>query len=339
MKNYQVVYPEMGKVELQEAPMPVAGENEVLIKTLVSQISTGTELTMLEGNVDADSPWAKINLFYPLLPGYSNVGEIIAVGPGVDPALIGKKCLSDCTHGKYVVSSIVDTHTFQIIPDGVDLDEAAFGVISQITLGNVRAAQIRIGETIVVYGAGLIGQMVTRFARIAGAYNVIVVDMSDKRLEMLPDDECVFGINPKKVDVIEFIKEKNGGKLADIVFETTGAQALIETELECIGNNGKLIITSSPKGKSTVSFDFCSRRGITIIGAHNWLCHPLVATDQNPWTRRRDTQYHLDLLARHQLSLKHMITHKANYKDAPEMYKMLVKDRSQALAVHLYWED
>ena len=93
------------------ASAAVNGENEVLIKTLVSQISTGTELTMLEGNVDADSPWAKINLFYPLLPGYSNVGEIIGVGPGVDPALIGKKCLSDCTHGKYVVSSIVDTHT------------------------------------------------------------------------------------------------------------------------------------------------------------------------------------------------------------------------------------
>ena len=63
-KNYKVIFPEQSKVSLVEWEMPQPGVGEVLVQTIVSQISTGTELTMLEANVEPDSPWHQ-NIVFP----------------------------------------------------------------------------------------------------------------------------------------------------------------------------------------------------------------------------------------------------------------------------------
>lgn len=339
-KNYQVVFTAKSKVELQEASIPEVKKGEVLIKTVVSQISTGTELTMLEANVDEGSPWLG-NIEFPNYPGYSNVGEIIAVGEGVDSALIGKRALTLCPHARYVTAE-VDGPNFSLVPDGVESDEAVFGVLAQVIMASIRCSQIRPGEVVVVFGAGLIGQLTARHAKIAGALEVIVADVSDYRLSMVPKDKSFSTINTKDLSLEEiqaFITNITGGRLADVVFETTGFQGLADTETRCLERNGRLIITSSPKGKSIVDFDMCSRRGITIIGAHNSAQHTSEATNLNRWTRKADSEYFMQLVDKGMMPVSNMITHKENYTKAPDMYNMLMADRTKALAVHLYWED
>ncbi len=340
-KNYRVVFADKNKVELNEVPMPEVAPGQVLIKTLVTQISTGTELTMLEANVDPDSAWMDYIIGFPAHPGYSNVGEVVKVGEGVDPSLIGKRALTQCKHVKYDVVD-PDGLAFSLVPDGVASDDAVFGIIAQITLASIRTAQIRPGETAVVFGAGLIGQLVARLAKIAGAINVIVADVSDYRLGMLPKDNVTKTINTKGLDVTQitdFIKENNDGRLADIVFETTGFQGLIDTEVRCVETNGRLIITSSPKGKSVVDFDLCSHRGVSIISAHNGIKHTNKVTNLDRWTIRADSEYFLKLLEKDMITVNNMITHQTSYKNAVEMYHMLMEDRTKALAVHLNWED
>jgi 2-desacetyl-2-hydroxyethyl bacteriochlorophyllide A dehydrogenase len=344
-KNYQVVFTEKNKVELLEVPMPELKSGELLVKSLVSQISIGTELTLLEMNVDEDSTWVKgisgedcdcgATVEYPCYPGYSNVGEIIDVGEGVDRCLIGKRIMTMIPHVKYATINVNDHIAF--VADGVDSDAAVFGTIATITMGSVRGAQIRAGETVVIFGAGLIGQILARQAQIVGAYNVIVADLSDERLALLPKDSSFIPVNTAKEDIRKVIRKYNNGKLADVVFETTSAPSLAQYEMECLAMCGRLVITSSPKGKSSIDFDYCNRLGITIIGAHNFMMHPPVATPQNPWTQLNDAIYFQKLLARDKINVDGMVTHRASYKQAVDMYKMLVADRTKALAVHLYW--
>lgn len=339
-KNYQVVFTGKSQVELQEVPMPEPKKNEVLIKTIVSQISTGTELTMLEANVDDDSPWHE-NIVFPNYPGYSNVGEIVAVGEGVDASLIGKKTLTLCPHAKYATEDVTGLN-FRLVPNGVKADDAVFGVIAQIALASIRCAKIRPGEVVAVFGAGLIGQLVARHAKIAGALEVIVADVSDHRLSMVPNESSYTTLNTKGLSleqINDFIRERNEGRLADIVFETTGFQGLMDTELRCVANNGKVIVTSSPKGKSTVDFDYCNRRGISIICAHNGAMHTDAPTNLDRWTRKADSEYFMQLVKKGQIKVDNMITHKESYKKAVDMYNMLMADRTKALAVHLCWED
>ena len=97
-KNYKVIFPEQCTAALVEWDVPQPAAGEILVRTLVSQISTGTELTMLEANVEPESPW-HANIEFPNYNvGYSNVGRVIAVGEGVDPALIGRLVASGGRH-------------------------------------------------------------------------------------------------------------------------------------------------------------------------------------------------------------------------------------------------
>ena len=338
-KNYRVCFVGKSQVELQECDMPEMGDDQFMVKLEMSQISTGTELTQLEGNVAAGSTWEK-DLVYPRIPGYSAVGKIVAVGKNVDPSLIGKRVGTAFQHQMYQVkdASMLET-TFNLIPDNVAPSDAVFSTIACITMASIRFSQIRPGDVCVVYGAGLIGQLVARNAKNAGAATVIVADVADSRLDLVPKESSFITVNSTKVDMPKFVMNATGGKGADIVFETTSHPGLIEQELYCLRHKGKLIITSSPKGKSTVDFDYCSRKALTIIGAHNVTYHTKVETLADRWTQRNDKIYFTEMLSKKMITVDNLHTHKFHYKDAVSAYEMLMKDRTQALSVIINWED
>ena len=339
MKNYQVVFTARSKVELQEVDVPQPGPGEFLAQTVVSQISIGTELTYLEGNVEPGSSWEK-DIIFPRRPGYNNVAKIIAVGEGVSPDLIGKEIQSSQKHVKYFTMKEADQGTaFNFVPEGVEAKEAVFTTMGCIVMASMRMAQVRPGDVCVVYGAGVIGQMAARLALVCGAAKVIACDMSDMRLEKLPKLPGLIAVNSGKCNIQEVVKEHNDGRLADIVFETTSVGALAQQELECLAPFGKLIITSSPKGRSTVDFDFCNRRCITVCGVHNVTYHRAGGTNANRWTSPADKALMLELMRQKRLTTAEMITHEVSFKEAVAMYDMLMKDRTQALGVNLIWED
>ncbi len=338
-KNYRVVFAAERVAKIEECPMP--GElqpGQVLIKADVSQISTGTELSMLiPSDSEPESAWVRSRSNFPVYPGYSNSGTVVAVGADVDPSYVGKHVMAVVQHQKYYVRELKDC---VFMADSVDQDEAVFSTLGAVTLASIRVSRILPGDAVVVYGAGIVGQLTARFAKVAGAVKVFVVDLSEYRLGLLPDDPCFTKVNPANVeDIPQFIKDHNNGNLARVVFETTGNQHVIPSELNCVAKCGKFIITSSPKGKSAIDFDFVSCQGITIIGAHNMTIHPPVATNQNPWTFMSELPYFIEMLEKEQISVKNLITHHYNYKDAADAYNMLMADRGSAMAAHLVWND
>ncbi len=337
-KNYRVVFPSKSKVEIVESEIPTPRAGEVLIKNIVTQISTGTELTQLEQNFSEDSDWNRLKNFmaYPIYPGYSSVGEVIAVGEGCDPSLLGKKVASAVSHQKY--EAFPATH-ISVLADNIDPDDAVFQTLAVVALASIRVAKIEPGETAVVFGAGLIGQLVARLAKIAGAVNVIIADVSENRLKYAPKEKGFYAINSEKESVEELVKKVNFGNLANVVFETTAYPPLMEKELKCAAKLGRVVVSSSPKSPSKVDFQYCSSMALTIVSAGNGIVHSPVATPQSPWTTIRDNQYFVQLLENEEISLKEMVTHKESWKNAVELYELLMKDRTQALAVHLDWRD
>lgn len=339
-KNYKVIFPEKSKVQLVEWEMPTVGDGDILVKSEISQISTGTELTMLEANVEPDSPWIK-KISYPNYQvGYSVVGKVVAAGKNVSPDVIGKRVFLLAPHQTYNVFKADAYEGIMWVPEDVPSDEAVFSAIAQITCGSIRCSGIKPGDACVVYGAGLIGQMVARFAKVAGSTKIFVADISDLRLSKLPDDPCFIKINSAKENVPQIVQKALAkDKGVPFVFETTSVPSLIDEETKCLCKAGKLIITSNPKGKCLIDLDFCQRKGISIIGALNHAVHPDVETFMNRWTKRRDSDFFLELLDKKQMSVKEMNTHCFHYTDAVAAYDMLVKDRSQALSVLIDWED
>lgn len=337
----KIVFTGVKQVELQQEELPVLADGEILVENEASLISTGTELTCLEANVDPDSLWATQTIKYPMLPGYSMVGKIVAGGKDVPADYIGRRIMYSKGHATHHVlpAERDDTKYYTFVPDGVSSAEAAFATLGCIAMASIRVAGIRPGEVCVVYGAGLIGQMAARLAKVAGASSVIVTDVSDLRLDLLPKDPCFVPVNSAKVDPVARVKELTDGRGADVLFETTSNGDLIQQEMNCLvaAKKGRLIITSSPKRKSMIDLDYVSRYALTIIGAHNVSTHIASESKENRWTRRNETAYMLELMDKKMLDVTKLVTHKFDSKDAVKAYEMLMADRTQAMGVILNW--
>lgn len=335
MKNRSVVFTGKNQVEIIDRELEPLKPGEMLVKTRQSMISIGTELTILtQEGLDKDCFWLEYGAF-PYYPGYNNIGEIVAVADEKDKHMIGKMISSYLPHAEYgVVSNRAD---YRPLIDGIATDEAVFATFAEIILQGIRRGRSTWGESAVVYGAGLLGQLTADFLRIAGVYPVIVCDTSDARLEMLTKSPMIIPVNPNKQSVEEVVREATKGRMADAVYELTGVASLIPKEMELLHDQGRMIILSSPRGKTTMDFhDLVNRPSCEIIGAHN-LSHTPVETLNNPWTFERDAEIFMQAVVNKQLDAKRLITHREHYTKAVEMYEMLIKDRSTTMGVVLDW--
>lgn len=323
--------PEVVVIEKRQKPKPT--ENHVLILTKKTLISTGTELTILKGDFPKGSAWARYGK-YPFVPGYDNVGVIIEVGSGINMDMVGRRVATYSEHAMYVCAR---QDELRFIPEGVTDEQAAFFTIAEIVMNSVRRANVRFGESVAIYGAGLLGQFAARFSRICGARPVMVIDISNYRLGMLPHDPAIVKLNPKEVDVATEVSRVTRGRMADVVFEVTGDPKLIPSEFECLHRQGRFVLLSSPRGPTLFDFhDLCNSPSFTIIGTHN-SSHPPFETLDNPWTAHRHCELFFDLILSGEVEVDNLISHRVNYKSAPEVYKMLLADRTLAMGVILDW--
>lgn len=329
MNNPTVVFTAPRQVEIQDMGIPEIGDNKVLIKTKMTLISIGTELTVLSGDEGYGEKWKRA-CHYPFFPGYSNVGTILDVGKGVDRTLVGTRVVSYGRHAKYAVQPV--ERAVPVHPDVPD-EYAVFATMAEIAFHGVRRSGVSMGTSVVVYGLGLLGQISVRFARLCGARPVIAVDISDYRLELLPKHSAIILVNPSRDDVKEKVQVATRGRMADVVIELTGIPNLIPDEIRLLHKEGTLGIVSSPRGKTEMDFhDLCNAPSIKIVGIHNG-SHPQHATSADPWTKARDVELFWDLIVDGDLDLVTLISHKKSYKDAPETYRMLLENRTKLMGV------
>ncbi len=334
-KNPTVVFTGPHQVVLEDREIPEPAAGEVVLKTICSLISTGRELTVLNGNFPKGSVWED-QFPYPHTPGYNNIGMVTAVGKGVNPERIGKKYASWGNHAAWVVQKADELYP---LPDGVPDEQAVFFTIAQIVMNGVRRSKVTWGEHAVVFGAGLLGQFTAVFLRLCGAKPVFVVDPADFRLNVLPEDPGIIRVNPVKENVVEVVRRNTKGRMADVVFEVTGKADLIPEEFAPLHEQGRFVVLSSPGDKTRFDFhDLCNRPSFTIIGAHNF-SHPSHETVQTPWTMKRHAEQFFDLLVSGEVDAGRMISRKVSYREAPSVYRQLLEDRSCDLGIVMDWKE
>lgn len=333
MGNSTVIFTGPCQVEMQEKERPCPGAGEVLIRTEQSLISTGTELTFLKGEYPENSKWSTY-INYPMSSGYSNIGVIEDVGEGVAEELVGKRVASFSGHAQYVIAKAEE---LRMINYDIDPEHATFFALAETTINGIRRTGIEFGNRVVVYGAGIVGQLAARLLLAGGCTEIFVVNRSEKRLEILPKSPAIIPICSSKEDPVEVVRRVTKGEMADIVIETTGNADVIPEEFLVLHQQGKFCMLSSPKKKTLIDFHDCSNAiSVNIIGAHTSSQAP-VATYDNPWTCERNSETFFKMIHNGQIDMSGMVTHRASYKEAPEMYQMLLNDRTQAMGVVLDW--
>ncbi len=344
-KNATLYFPKVREAAFRESDVPVPGAGELLIKTSRTLISTGTEMTAYCGEFEPGTNWEK-HFSCPYYPGYNNIGTVVGLGEGMESEWLGKRVATNCSHAAYVVKSLHGSENqakgkseCHCVPDPVSDDDAVFFTIPQIVMNGIRTSKIQWGECAVVYGLGLLGQFAVRFLLETGAYPVIGVDSSEHRLELLPDSPLVVRVNPLKENVEDILLRANSGRKADVVIELTGNAGLLQKEASLLREKGRLVILSSPKHAVEFDFqDFCAWPSVSIIGAHNF-SHPDYPQADYPWTAGRHVNMFFDLVRLGVLDMKGLVSRKLNWKDAPEAYRILDRNRGGEMGIILDWND
>jgi len=318
---------------IQEEVLPEPGEGEVLIQTICTLISMGTELTAYRGEFPANSAWSSW-VRYPFRPGYSSVGIVVARGDHVDSVNVGDRVFNRGSHATFVVRKAAELVK---VPEDVSSEEAAFASISNVAMNGVRMATLALGEAVGVVGSGMVGLMATQYARRSGAFPLIALDISEERLRRARSFGATGAVNSSEADALTEIGRLTKGRLADVVFEVTGNPSVIPSLPKLIRRGGRLILLGSPRGSTTIDFhDEVHRLGLHVIGAHA-SNHPPVEIPFAPWTTSRNTELFLDLLQAHEIHVGDLITHRYPAAEAPEVFRRLSEDRTTSLGVILEW--
>ena len=320
-------------VAVQRHPVPEVSPDEILVQLQYSLISTGTECICLQRNYAPGTHWDQW-VKYPFQPGYSAVGIVAEVGGDVTAFAVGDRVALPVKHAQFAISA---ANRAVKIPEAVPDAAAAWFYLACIAQNAVRRAEHRLGDDVVVIGAGILGQLVVQYARLLGANRVIVIDSAPARLALAAAHGATHTLNMLSGDAEESIASLTQGRLADVVYDITGNAAVLPSAFPLARRFGKVLLlgdTGAPAEQRLT--DDIIRRGVTLIGAHS-SNPPPSASDYAHWTHEHMTELFFTYVARGQMRVEDLISHRYDPSNAADAYAMLTKDRSHAMGVLFDW--
>ena len=261
-----------GKVVTLELPEPHLGGNQVLVQNHYSLISSGTELSTLSKTPTElvkqtlSDPWMRNvvkqtvfstglsqtarrvwqEMLMPREIGYSGAGKVLAVGEDVEGIQIGETVAYAATGHAEIVAPTIN-HLVPV-PAGVDLRHAGFVTVGGIAIQALRRAEIQFGETVAIYGLGLVGQICAMIAKAAGCI-VVGIDISAQRNQLAKDNGADLVVHPGQADlkrqIMDFTAKQ--GVDATIICASSQSDAIINSAMEITRKQGRVVIVGYVK--------------------------------------------------------------------------------------------
>ncbi|MCE5238173.1 zinc-binding dehydrogenase [bacterium] len=334
MESLAIFFTGPQTVELRRVRVPDPGRGEVLVRTTKTLISTGTECIAYAHLIEPGTNWERM-VQYPWAAGYSHAGVVEAVGEGVADLRPGDRVASFHRHSQYAWGP---AESFLPVPEGVTDEEGTFYALTTVVQNAIRKAEHELGDTVVVVGLGILGQLVVQYARLMGAREVIAVDLSEGRLAMAAEHGATATLCMGADAAREPLADLTGGRLADVVYDVTGNPEVFAPAQRLARRFGRLVLlgdTGTPSQQRLVN-DFLWR-GLRIIGAFSG-DPPPDETDHHFWTRKNMARLFFDYVRRGQMRVSDLITHRFRPQEAAEVYKMLLHDRGATVGVVFDWE-
>ncbi len=328
MQGQRAVVQQPRSVTLQPFEVRDPQPGEVVIRTHASLISPGTERAFYLALPNT-------NASYPLYPGYSATGEVIAVGDGVAALKPGDRVAAAGPHASHIV---MPEAACVPVPENIPDAEATFFNLIAIAMQGVRKARIELGEAVAVVGLGPIGACAMQLARLSGALPVIAVDLDDTRLELarVLGADAVLHSDEHAVDRV---RERTHGSGASVVIEATGAASAILASFQMAAVRGRVILLGSARGETDhVNFyRDVHRKGLAVIGAHE-ITRPRHDSLPGWWTQHDEHVTALKLLSMQRMTVKPLISHHFNWQDFTRAYDLLAEWDASTTGIVIDWQ-
>ncbi|MDR3706841.1 MAG: zinc-binding alcohol dehydrogenase [Capsulimonadaceae bacterium] len=328
MSSSQIVFTGKQQVAYEECEMPVPAAGQILVRNHYTLMSTGTENIVFNRLFDEGTHWDNW-VKYPFHPGYSAVGEVAALGEGVTDRTIGQRVAFRGNHRSHAAVAAAETVP---IPDALSSKEAAWFALAKIAFMGVRVADYHVGDSVLIIGAGPIGQMSVRWAAAAGLEHIIVADPVASRLKLALAGGATAVIDKPVDKCHDDVLAATGGKLPRIVIDSTGNAAVFDAALTLAADFGRVVIlgdTGSPASQKLTSDVI--RRGLVIVGAHD-------GHNDATWNNVTIGRLFFSLAARGRFDLGGLATHVFAPSDAVKAYETANTRRGETMGILFEWD-
>lgn len=241
-----IMYEGPKKLKIIEADRLPMGEHQIRLKSLYSGVSHGTEMNVYRGlapffrkKQDPDT-----RLFvkaeeselweYPVRScdpgvwymGYASVGEVIETGSKVEGIQPGDIVTVSAPHQE---ENVVDASEAVVLPKTIPAEKGILFTNLITAYNGIMDTHINLGDTVVISGLGVIGQLLVQMAKMSGAFRVYGIDVLEKRRAAALENGCDEVFDPAAGDIAMEIRKRTDNRGADKVIEASGnARALNE---------------------------------------------------------------------------------------------------------------
>ncbi|HSL44660.1 MAG TPA: bi-domain-containing oxidoreductase, partial [Anaerolineales bacterium] len=351
-----------GKSIVEDVPVPTPRAGQALVKVAASLVSAGTERMVVEfaekslvGKARSrpdlvkqvldkarreglvNTAQAAFNrLDQPMALGYSSAGTIVALGEGMQGFEVGQRVA--CAGAGYAVHAeynVVPRNLLTLLPANVDFESAAFTTLGAIALHGFRLAEPQLGENIAVIGMGLLGLLTAQMTTAAGC-NVLGIDIDPARVSLAASLGLQVVHREAAVDTSAAFTSSRGFD-AILICADTPSNDPVELAGAIARDRARVVATGAVG--LTFPRKIYFEKEISFINSRSYgpgrydLNYEEQGNDYPigyvRWTEGRNFKAVVDLMAKGQLNVKPLITHRFDIREAAQAYEVITGKKNE----------
>jgi 2-desacetyl-2-hydroxyethyl bacteriochlorophyllide A dehydrogenase len=326
------------QLEIADVPSPSIENGEALVKVSYAGIC-GTDMMIYSGlHPRATAPLIMGHEFSGVIEQISlnekfKVGDRVAINPLIH---CGKcvTCLSGQQHicdylnylgidknGGFANQVNVPIQNLYPLPESTSDADAALLEPLAVAIHTVRRSKIKVGDTVVILGAGPIGILIGMIAQRAGAAKIIISDVSEYRLK-LAENFGFHAVNALKNDIVEVAKESTHGVGADVVFEVAGNQMTANQMIDAIRSQGEIVVVSVYKKPPEINLAKMHFREISINTTRCFTTE--------------DFQKAIQMMGEGKVDVSSLISHKLSLDEIEKGFQLMEDSTADSMKILFY---
>lgn len=320
------------RLEFRRETVPPPGSGEVRVHAIASMISQGTEMLVYRGQVPRDLPLDLPTLAgdfgFPIKYGYAAVGQVIDVGTDVEDCLPGDTVF---VHHPHQDIFLVPASMPVRLPTGLNPLLGLFTANVETAINVLLDTPLHIRESVVIFGQGTVGLLVTQLLRRSGAGPIVAVDPLEHRRALALTVGADEALAPDE-DLPASVRALTGGRGADVAIEVSGSALALQQAIDCIAVEGTVVVVSWYGAKPvTLTLGGNFHRGrVRLRSSQVGRLNP----DLYPrWDHARRLAVVTDLLPG--LHLEELISHRFPFDEAPSAYQLIDEQPDECVQVVL----
>ncbi|MEI8571545.1 oxidoreductase [Methylomonas sp. LW13] len=346
MRARQLWFIKPGEVEIREQRLPPLQPGQILVKSLCSAISAGTEMLVYRGQLptdialDASLAALQQQNAYPLQYGYACVGNVEQIGAGVDASWLNKRVFSFQPHASHFIATL---DQLIALPDDVEPEAAVFLANMETAVNLILDGSPGLGERVTVLGQGIVGLLLSSLLARFPLAQLLALDEIGKRSNYAEWLGVHRTFDPKSDRQIAELKDAlrlpvelsatpNSG--ADLIYEVSGAPAALNLAIDLCSYSGRIVIGSwyGNKSASVQLGGVAHRNRIRFISSQVSSIAPELT---GRWDKARRFQQAWRMIR--QVKPQALISHRIPIDQAADVYQLLDQAPEQVLqAVFIY---